>query len=106
MELCLRGSWGRHQRYASEKLANLLTRASRGAHYEDAEFFRVSPESVTVDMIKLFWLPDLTTQYEHITPNLRFLLKKVIGKESPLQGSTTRDPDHVCLSEMSNRDLN
>ena len=41
-----------------------MDHASRGAHYADAEFFQVSPESVTIDMVKSFWLPDLTTQYE------------------------------------------
>jgi hypothetical protein len=61
--------------------ANLSNCSSRGLFFKDAKFLHISAEQVDVPMLNNFWLEELTSRYDHITPHLQEILKAVIGKD-------------------------
>ncbi|KIJ04579.1 hypothetical protein PAXINDRAFT_104114 [Paxillus involutus ATCC 200175] len=64
-----------------KECSRLSDRASEGPHYADAQFLRISPKDVTVNLVESFRFDDLTKRYDRTTPHLQTILRKVIGKE-------------------------
>jgi hypothetical protein len=79
----------------------LTDNASKGPHFEDAQFLRMSPKQVTIKMLNTFCIRDLAEQYEWVTPYLQHILKIIIGEKEGVQKSKRhRNPDHVSLSAV------
>lgn len=80
----------------AKECSRLTNRASEGPYFEDAQYLRVLPRRVSVDMMNDFHIDDLTTGYNRITPNLQTFLQTIIGKQDQLPHERSRNPDHVC----------
>jgi hypothetical protein len=77
----------------------LTDNASKGPHFEDAQFLRVSSKQVTIEMLNTFRIQDLAERYERVTPYLQHILKIIIGeKEGVPKSKRSRNPDYVSLS--------
>jgi hypothetical protein len=93
----------------AREASRLTERASRSGRTEDANFFRVASNRITVEMVKSFRVPDLTERYECVTPYLQCILKAVIGKEGKPDVKGSRNPDDVsyisvkCIRNKTNR---
>lgn len=62
---------------------------------KDTDFFHVSSRKVTVDMVELFLVPELTAGYNRVTPHLQRILKSVIGKQGKPHVVDSQNPDDV-----------
>jgi hypothetical protein len=73
----------------------LTENASKGPHYEDAKFLRVTPQQATITLLRDFSYDTLCARYERVTPSFQHILKCVIGKTGPPQHGGSRNPDYV-----------
>lgn len=74
--------------------------AARGPYLEEAMYLRVPANSVKIELLQSFSIPNLLLLYEHATAHLQKFLKAVIGKDSPLSSDKSmvrsqRNPDMV-----------
>lgn len=59
----------------------LTDNASNGPHFDEAKALRLSPGTITVDLMNSFRLSNLGLRYEGALPHLQHLLKAVIGSD-------------------------
>src|ERR1700677_658017 len=63
----------------------LTDNASKGPHFKDAQFLRVSPKQVMVAMLNAFHIQNLVERYERITPHPQHILKTIISEKGGMQ---------------------
>ncbi|KAJ7026701.1 hypothetical protein C8F04DRAFT_966073 [Mycena alexandri] len=74
---------GKATAICTREVQGLTDMASKGDHFEDAKYLRLSANSITVDRLRSFSVPGLLKLYERTTPRLQEFLTAVIGKDSP-----------------------
>lgn len=91
---------GKATAICTREVQGLTDMASKGDHFEDAKYLRLSANSITVDRLRSFSVPGLLKLYERTTPRLQEFLTAVIGKDSPPStdlavARSQRNPDMV-----------
>ncbi|KAJ7768448.1 hypothetical protein B0H16DRAFT_1247798, partial [Mycena metata] len=89
---------GKATAICTQEVQGLTDMASKGAHFEDAKYLRLSANSITVDRLRSFSVPGLLKLYERTTPGLQESLTAVIGKDSP--PSTDQAVGRTLISSM------
>ncbi|KAJ7809925.1 hypothetical protein B0H13DRAFT_1527812, partial [Mycena leptocephala] len=82
-----------------KETSRLTDTARKGKFYEEAKSLRLPSNSVKVELLRSFSIPNLLKLYDSATPHLQGLLKAIIG------GKTTESDEELVQRRQRNPDM-